>query len=94
MIPKVQTSTWNHGNKKLVFTVSQPVEVQISPEDLISCITYDTCSTVLTEILNKTAEMYASHNGRFTMPYSAANLTIEAKEFINDMSDVIREATL
>ena len=92
MIPKIESSSWSHGNKKLVFTVSQPVEVEISPEDLIEAITHDTCSNVLSEVLNITAKMYSSHNGRFSMPYAVDHLSADAKEFINEMSETIKEA--
>ena len=92
MIPKIEISTWSHGNKKLVFTVNQPVEVEITPEDLIKAISHDTCSNVLSEILNKTADMYSSHDGRFSMPYAVDYLTDDAKEFIHDMYESIKEA--
>jgi len=92
MIPELNTSTWSHGTDKgVAFTVKHESEVLITPEILLKCIKADTCSNILTALLNEIAAAYDNHNGYFATGFSLNELTDEAKEYFKNLGQSIEE---
>ena len=92
-VPEIEISTWNHGDVKggVVFTATTKTEIKIDSLTLIKAIQDDTDSKTLSSLLNKIADLYNSHNGYFAMPYAECDLTVEAKEFLRMMVELIKD---
>lgn len=92
MTPILNTSSFNHGSPSgVAFTVQHESEVLISPEDLIKCITADTCSNVLIVLLNQIGKSYDNHNGYFSTGFAIDGLSDEAKEYFKELGKTIEE---